>query len=339
MKRTLILAGLLTLIACSPAYAWQDYQLKRIVRNLHQVNSFEGTIVEKGLLPEDEEVKTDVIYARPNRFAARIAEPLEWAGTTATYDGETLIYHYPQLRWAIRFRGLHLPEGDDADRLIEYQYRRDLAHFDYHISGSTKVAGLATLTLWHNAKARNGWNHRGFTKVYDKYSFAVAGESEFEGDVTYGYRYDRIAFNTDIDDSTFTIALPADTLISDWDLSGAAWEEERMRKEVKFPLILPDTNALGLVRRKIVRAAGPIPAYCARYERGVHFVLVTAFASNGMSVPEYGLPIKAGQEDGRLILGPLMSSYAFVHDGTYYSLLGNLPYEELIALGQKISGS
>jgi outer membrane lipoprotein-sorting protein len=332
MKRALLFAAL-SLAACSPAYAWQDYQLKRIVRNWHKVESFEGTIVETGVVP-DAEVKTDVVFERPNRFAVRVAEPVEWAGSTATYDGNTLVFHYPQLRWAIRFDNVALPAGEEADRLIEYQYRRDIARYDYHLSGSTKVADLATITLWHNAKAANSLNRRGWTKVYDNYSFPLAGEWRFEGETTYTYRYDRIAFNTAIDDGTFITTIPEGTLISSWDLAGPAWEEARVRKEAKFALVLPDDNALGLSRKKIVRAPGPIPAYCVRYERSSHFVLMTAFASGGMSVPEYGLPL----EEGRLIIGPSISSFAFVHDGTYYSLLGNVPYEELVALGKKIRG-
>jgi outer membrane lipoprotein-sorting protein len=331
-----VVAGLLSLTACSPAYAWQDYQLKRIVTNLNKVETFEGTIVESGIVPGDGEVKSDVVYAKPNLFAARIAEPVEWAGSTITFDGSTLVQHYPQLRYAIRFRNLELPGGEEAARLIEYAYRRDLAHYDYHLSGNTKVAGLATVTLWHNAKAQNSWNRRGWTKVYDNYSFAVAGESEFEGGAKYRYGYERVAFNTKVDRSTFETNIPEGTLISEWDLAAPVWEEERMRKEAKFPVVLPDANGMGLERKRIVRAAGPIPAYSVRYQRGAHFVLLTAFASNGVAVPEYGVPIKGGA--GRLILGPVVSSFSFVHEGTYYVLLGNVPYEELIGFSQKITG-
>jgi outer membrane lipoprotein-sorting protein len=327
--------AVLSLAACSPAYAWQDYQLKRIVRNFHKVSAFEGTVVEEGIVPGDQMVKSDVVYEAPNRFAVRIAEPIEWTGSTVTYDGKTLVYHYPQIRYAIRFKNFHLPGGEEIDRLIEYQYRRDIAKFDYHLAGGTKVADLPTLTLWHNAKEPDSWNRRGWHKVYDKYSFLLAGESQFQGGAKYAFHYERIEFNGNVDDSTFETVVPDGTVVAEWDLETPAWEEERVRKEAKFPLVLPDQNELGLTRSRIVRAAGPIPAYCIRYQRGGHFVLMTAFASNGMSVPEYGLPI----DEGRLILSPAVTSFSFVHEGTYYALLGNLPYDELLALSKKIKGS
>jgi outer membrane lipoprotein-sorting protein len=333
--KCVLVAAALSLAACSPAYAWQDYQLKRIVRNFHKVTAFEGTVVEKGIIPGGAQVKSDVVFEAPNRFAVRIAEPREWTGSTVTYDGETLVYHYPQIQYAIRFDGFDLPAGKEIDELIEYTYRRDIQSYDYHLSGGTTVAGLPTLTLWHNAKATGGWNRRGFHKVYDKYSFLLAGESQFSGGAKYAFHYERIEFNGEVDDATFTTVIPDGTVISRWDLAAPAWEEERMRAEAKFPIVLPDDNTLRLARKRIVRAAGPIPAYCIRYERGRHFALITAFASNGMSVPDYGVPI----EEGRLILSPAVSSFSFVHEGTYYALLGNLPYEELIALGQEITGS
>lgn len=338
MKRTLLLIALLSLplgSACNLAYGWQDYQLRRIVRNVSKVRSFEGTLVEKGVVP-DGEVKTDVVFARPNHFAARIAEPVDWAGTTVTYDGSTLVYHYPKLRYAVRIANLSLPAGKKANKVVEYQYWKDLRHFDYRLYGSSKTAGFPTVTLWHKAKTKSTFNRKGWNKVYDRYSFPIAGEMTFRGDVTYGYEYESLRFNEEVAESTFTTDIPKGTIIAEWDLAAPAVTEAAMRREAPFEVNLPDHNELELKRTRIVRAAGPIPAFCARYDRGVHFLLVIAHASGGFAVPAYGLPIDTG-EQGRLILGPSTASYAFVHDGTYYTLLGNLPYEEILDVAGLIS--
>jgi hypothetical protein len=66
-------------------------------------------------------------------------------------------------------------------------------------------------------------------------------------------------------------------------------------------------------------------------------LLVTANASAGASVPAYGIPVELGGTKGRLILGAAMSSYAFVREGTYYTLSGNLPVEELLEVAALMS--
>lgn len=340
MKRALSLFVLLSLplgSACNLAYGWQDYQLRRVVRNLEKVRSFEGTLVEEGVVP-DAKVKTDVVFARPNLFAARIAEPMTWAGTTVTYDGSTLVYHYPKLRYAVRIANLELPAGKRANEVVEYQYWKDVKAFDYRIYGSSRTAGLPTVTLWHTAKTDETFNRKGWNKVYDRYSFPLAGEMTFSGDVTYGYRYESIRFNERVNEATFSTSLPKGTIIAEWDLAAPAVTEPAMKKEATFALVLPDDNALELKRTRIVRAAGPLPAFCARYDRGAHFLLVVAHPSSGFSVPAYGLPIDTGTK-GRLIIGPSTASYVFVHDGTYYTLLGNLPYEEILDVAKLISAN
>lgn len=324
---------LTTSLACKPAYGWQDYQLKRTLRNLEKMRSFQGTLVETGVVP-GEEVKTEVVFQRPHRFAARIEAPAQWAGSTVLYDGDTLSYHYPQLRYAIRIRGLELPEGDRADEVVKYRYRRNLARFDFSIRGSSRVAGHPTITMWHNAKQKGAYSVRGWNKVYDAFSFPLAGEYELKGGAEYGYRYANIAFNDAIPKGAFELEIPEGTIVAEWNLESPAVKDDAL-ETAGFELVLPDDNPLGLKRTRLVRAGGPFNALGARYQRGPHFVLVLAHPSMGLSVPEYGVPVKAGAS-GRLILGPSTSSYAFVRDGTYYTLLGNAPFEEILQLAEII---
>ncbi len=323
-------------VALLSTFPSADYALMHMLRNLEKVSSYQGTLVETGLV-DGEEVSADIAFERPNRFRARITAPSSWAGSTITYDENTLLTHYPQLRFAIRFRNLPLPAGKDAERIVEYQYERNLETYDFRIYGSSTVAGLPTITLWHTARSKDAFDQRGWTKVYDRYSFALAGELHFQG-ADYAYRWTSIRFDTKPDPSLFKETIAEGTFISDWDLESPAIDPATIEKEAPFRVVLPDDNGLGLERTRIIRAAGPLPAYLARYQRGPHFLLVIEHPSNGLSVPKYGLAVETGAPGGRLILSPITSSYAFVRDGTYYTLFGDLPSEELLAIARRMAG-
>jgi hypothetical protein len=317
--------------------ATPDYALLHILHNSAKVESFSGTLVQGGLV-EDAEVKAQIAWAKPNAISARITEPAAWAGISVTYEGRTLQSYYPQLRWAIRLRGLELPSGKELERLVEYQYDVNQRTYDYRIEGVSTVAGLSALTMFHTAKSRDTVDARGWTKVYDPYSFALAGELHFPK-TTYTYRWDAITFNPPVPKETFAQALPEGTLVTDWDLAGPATAEAAMRQEAGFPIVLPDDNGLNLKRAGIVRAAGPIPAFAVRYQRGPHFLVMTVSASAGASVPAYGIALELGGTKGRLILGPATSTYAFVKNGTYYTLLGNIPVEELVKIAAQLGAA
>jgi hypothetical protein len=323
-------------VALLSTFPSADYPLMHILRNIEKVKSYEGTLVQTGLIDGDD-VSADVVFERPNRFHARVTAPSAWAGSTITYDQNTLLSHYPQLRFAIRFRNLRLPTGKDAERIVEYQYERDLKTYDYRIYGNSSVAGLPTVTLWHTARSKDTFDQRGWTKVYDTYSFPLAGELHFQG-ADYAYRWTSIRFNTKPDPDVFKDAIPEGTFISDWDLESPGIDRAAVDKEASFRVVLPDDIGLGLERTRIMRAPGPLPAYLARYQRDPHFLLVIEHPANGLSVPKYGLAVETGVSGGRLVLSPATSSYAFVQDGTYYTLFGDLPAEELLAIARRVAG-
>lgn len=327
----------ISLVALLGANPTPDYTLLHIQRNTAKLTSLDGVVVQSGLV-EGAEVKATVASARPNLFTSRITEPAAWAGITVTYDGKTLQSYYPMLRWAIRVRGLELPGPKDLDALVAYQYAVNQRTYEFRIDGTSMVAGLSTLTMWHQALSKKTLDQKGFTRVYDPYSLAVAGELQFPK-AKYGFRYDTLELNKPVAPERFSTAVPEGTLITDWDTAGAQVTEAAMRQEASFPIVLPPEGTLKLQRAHLSRAAGPIPAFCARYQRGPHVLLVTVSASAGASVPAYGIPLELGASKGRLILGAAMSSYAFVREGTYYTLFGNLPVEELLEVAAQLSAA
>ncbi len=327
---------LITLAVLSAAPV-PDYTLLHIQRNTAKLTSLEGVVVQSGVV-ESADVKATVASARPNLFASRITEPAVWAGITVVYDGKTLQSYYPQLRWAIRLRNLALPGPAALDELVAYQYALNQRTYDFRIEGTSTVAGLSTLTMWHTARSKQTLDRQGFTKVYDPYSLVVAAELHFQK-AKYGFQFEGLSINKPVAPERFSTAVPEGTLVTDWDLAGPAVTDAAMRQEASFPIVLPDSNRLDLERVHLARAAGPIPAFCAQYRRGPHVLLVTVNASAGASVPAYGIELELGASRGRLILGPALSSYAFVRQGTYYTLTGNLPVEELLEVAAQLSAA
>ncbi len=135
-------------------------------------------------------------------------------------------------------------------------------------------------------------------------------------------------------DDRLALKVPHYFWVSNWDLESKAYALEEAKKAAKFKLAFPVGKPLGLERRRIVRASGSVPAFMAVYQRGPSIALISAFRFAN-KVPAYGIPLQTTKK-GRLVLSPLLSSFSFVHEGTTYIVLGNLPFEDILALGDKV---
>lgn len=247
--------------------ALQDAILTHIQRNQGRLQSYQGVLVEKGLIPEGE-LTSDIAFRRPGELVSRVTSPELYKGTTLLASGDSLLLYWPQVGYVIRVD--HLPHLDSADykQLVTDAYWYGVGAYDGDLGDSSHVAGHATNAVSYVAKATDNPNRKSSYQVYDKFSLPLSGEIHFAGKVDYGFRYDSIAFNQPLDDSLFSMAVPPSTIVTHWDLDGPNLTVEQAKEQANFPLVVPAALPEGYALQRLVRVDGPVPAFTFVYRKG-----------------------------------------------------------------------
>lgn len=313
-----------------------DFMLERTQKNMAKLHSFHGVLTETGVL-DSGEMKSELWWKRPNLFLSRVLAPASYAGVTLAYDGKKLVIYYPMANYAIELDNLssNLPEDDKV--LIAAAYRHNQASFRYSLGGGSSVAKLPTISMDYTAKKKGYVHPSGSVQVYDKYSFTLAGNLSFPESKKYSYRYDEMKFEEPIADAAVTLTLPKNAIVSRWDLASTGLPELEMREQAHFDLALPKLPEEWKLER-IVRQEGPVPAFSLVYRRGPHYVVLSMWKDLGVRpVSEaHGVPIALHGHRGRIVIGPVISSYTTALRGTMYVFTSNVPFDELLTLADTL---
>ncbi len=314
---------------------FDNYFIGRITKNLSKLQSYEGVIEQEGLI-DGKTVRAKVYFKNPNMYLSKIVAPESYKDVTVLYRGSTLLYYYPNIDWAIRFKDFEMPSQAQLDTLVADNYRKNMDNFDYKFGKASTVADLPVLTMYHEARSEDLFNQSGKALIYDEYSFSLAGEILFKGGARYAYTYQEVEFNKELPDELFSISLPEYTVVSEWDLSAPSISLADMKAAANFKFSLPDTNPFGLSRERIVSQGGLVPAFAVSYRKGLYFVIVSLVRDYGLRADEeYGLPIKTSKA-GKLIISPSISSFSFTHNEVIYTVMGNLSVDELLEFSNYI---
>jgi outer membrane lipoprotein-sorting protein len=332
--RLSILAALLVPVACNA----EDFMLARTVHNLEKMQSYHGTLAEEGVLP-GETMVSELWYKRPGKFLSKVLSPSAYAGVTMAYTGSQLVLYYPNAGYAIRFENLLVPGPDDERKLISDAYRHNTDHFRFDFTGGDKIAGLTTIGMRYRARLNDWFVPGGTTQVYDKYSFSIAGTTLFYGAARYAWQFKDIAFNQIISDDKFDLQLPKNVVLSRWDMASTPLTDKDVREQANFEVSQLPAPA-GLPRERIIREAGPVPAFTEIFRSGPHFLFHTMYRDTGLrpTPVEHGVPVTSptGGRRGHLLVTPTLSYFGYTHKGTRHILIGNIPVEDLVAQADRI---
>jgi hypothetical protein len=211
-------------------------------------------------------------------------------------------------------------------------YKHNVKTFDYDLGGEGRVAGHPTIELDYTAKHKGSLHTAAKLQVYDRYSFPLAGQLSFAHGVEYSFRFDDIAFNQEVDDRSFELGIPANAIVTRWDMSAPDVAETDMHQQANFEFALPALK--GFTRERAVRVDGPVPAFTVAYRRGPQFMFVSMWKDTGVRVtPEtLGIPLTVGGVAGHLLPSPTLSSFTFTRNGTMYVVTSNVPFDELLTI-------
>ncbi len=145
-------------------------------------------------------------------------------------------------------------------------------------------------------------------------------------------------FNPTLDESQFDLTLPPSTIVTHWDLDGPDVPLPQAKEQANFSLAVPTNPPEGYQLARTVRVDGPVPAFTFVYKKGIHYVLYTEYKDLGirLAAAEIGVPVVAGKHQGKLVPGPLSSSYTYREAGVVTQVFANLPFEEVVKIAGRI---
>jgi outer membrane lipoprotein-sorting protein len=313
--------------------AFQDAILAHIQRNQARLQSYQGVLVERGLIPEGD-LTSEMTFERPDRLVTRVKSPEPYRGTTFISKDDTLLLHWPQVGYAIRIDHLPHLQPQDYKQLVTDAYWYGIHAYDGELGDNGQVAGHPTVGVRYSAKESDNPNRRSSYQVYDRYSLPLAGEIRFAGNKDYAFRYESLSINPAIEESVFDLSLPPATLVTHWDLAGPNVELDQAKARANFSLRVPAQPPAGYALERLVQVDGPVPAFTFVYRKGIHYVLLTEYKDLGLrlAAAEAGVPLPAGSHHGKLLPGPLASTFTYEEAGIRYQVFANLPFEELLKI-------
>jgi outer membrane lipoprotein-sorting protein len=315
-----------------------DFYIDRAVENISRVKSFDGIIEERGLLPEDEEIATRILFKGPDRIRAEIVSPEKFKGNIFVYDGRTIYLYNAGSRFGIRIEGFSriIPDSDDLRirRLRENLYR-GAELFDIRLRGHVQVTGRDTsiYTLQPKETAPCRWTEKSWMDI--EFSTPIRFEMYDAKKIIYGFRYKKITFNANIPDEAFQYRFPRGTTIGAYYLTDRNYTLQQIRRQMNFHLFTPVGYDPSMKLKRAVRSRGIVPSACLIYYDGMYYLMLIQVKDYGLiRIRERGIHIPTIEKNARLNFSGETVILSWKKQGVLITLTGNLPSFEMIAVAE-----
>ena len=149
--------------------------------------------------------------------------------------------------------------------------------------------------------------------------------------------FNRIDYSARVPESAFEFEFPPNAVVFEFDLTDRGFTKEDLQKEMNFELLTPREQPEGFKTRKIIKGRHCLPMACVIMEKDDRTISLTQFRALGQDwIAQTGIPVEMGDCMGYLNLFGPFSSLSWIRGNTAMTLLGNIPYTELIATAKTV---
>ena len=343
MKRlVLTFISLLGVVLCASCTTMQAHVMAhQTAMGLHGLKSYRGTVTERGILREQPQtlVVKQITYSRLWKVRAEVTAPKEHVGELFVFDGSTLSMWWPRYFFGLRIRGIEIPPKQQIDQTILDSCYWALENYDYSNEGTTRMRGRS-VREWQGEPSEPRpfrYPYRAWLDGEFNLPLKVRVEKE-PGRAWYEMVMGPIEFGVEVPGETFAFEFPESATVHDWDLQAPGVTLEEARKLVRFPLLVPNRLPPGHRIRKVIVSRNQETQMAALLmNKGAAWLSLSELPNMGpILVPEVGIPVPVGDEEGVLnfVLGFTIVSWAV--DGTALTLIGNIPYPELLQIAASV---
>jgi len=333
---------IILLVICSSCKNFiAELFINKGLKNYNQIETYEGIICEKGILPNHESVKTFVRYKKPGLMMAKTLSPDILKGDYFGFDGKTIYIYYAKLKFGILISGINdvIP---DSDLSIQQRLRKNawriINDYDIDYRGRQNIAQRSThlyQLIHHNNNQYSPkewvWNDIEFS-IPLKLTMYTQTDTLF-----YKIEYEQITFNQGIEKKQFEYEFPLGTMIAKWDLSGKNYSPNDIKQSLNFPIQIPHHLPESFNRKKIVKSENSIPAICLIYSDGIYHMLLSEMKAYGLTVDYLrGISIPSINHTAKLNFFGDEIVISWVKNDILFLLSSNLPYNDVIGIAEKI---
>jgi hypothetical protein len=157
-----------------------------------------------------------------------------------------------------------------------------------------------------------------------------------QGKEWYRMAFKELTVNEPVDDRRFSTRLPANAVVFEWDLDAPGKTVKEMQRLMNFTLLVPTELPEGLAVQKIARGRHDLPMAVILMGKGGVQLSLTENRRAGALRKETGVPVDIGGNKGYLNFLGLYSSITWQQGNTALTLIGNLPYPEMLAVAASV---
>ena len=264
-----------------------------------------------------------------------VTDPPQRAGEALTYDGETLSLFWPQQRLGVRIRGAEPPTQEQLRALAREDGLWALHNYDNRWQGQDELAGRP-VSHWSSTPSDPQAGHRPYQTWLDKQTALPLGWEirDHDGGLFYAARTRDLQLDT-APSTPAGLDFPPGTRVYDWDLAAPSMTPEEQRA-LGFDLLLPTHLPEGLAVERVL-ASPDLPVANVLMGSGARWLsLIEVRHWGGPPMNRNGMPIDIAGRPGTLELSGAWATVSWSVGHTALTLVGNLPYQELLAVAASV---
>ncbi|MDO8331237.1 MAG: sigma-E factor regulatory protein RseB domain-containing protein [Fluviicoccus sp.] len=337
-NRIMVLAALLACSACTSI--WANSIASKMTDNLLLLESLEGELVQKKILPDAPavDVRQSVIYQKPWKIRAEVTAPASIKGSLFLYDGNRSLVWWPTELFGMRVSNISSPDRDGIFRHLAHESTVALRDYAFSMSGVEKVAGVDT-NLWKVLPmVDDGYHHYHQMWMVERYSIPLKVEIlDKDKKLWYGMEYKKASFNKPLLDNAFAFEFPSNAMVIDFDYADPGISLEEARRTMNFTVMQPGKLPDGLKVTKMIRAKGTVPMLDMIMDQGgTRVSLFQSHAFGTTPLMKFGKEVRIGKNKGMLSFTGPFSTIVWIKDKTQLTLIGNLSYPQLLQLAASV---
>ncbi len=331
--------------------ALQKFFISATIDKWEKVQTFQGVLVETGVLPKGQELKTQIIIERPDLFYSRTLAPEERTGDFFLYDGQNIYAYYQRYHYGICLSGLQDLVRDTRERRTRRLSQNMIAttkKFHISLKKNQKIAGTTCVCYEFEPKEAADIldSNPVFYQTWSETDHYLPLKAEFyntKNKMVYGYAYESFQVNQPLDKSRLPTGFPPGTSTSVWDFHDPALTWAQILERMNFPvsringLENLDTGDGKWQLKKTIAARGIVPAAALLYDSGTHFLLLTQVKDYQVHPgTERGVPVSTPVPGTRLNFFGETVLLSWSAGGVSFTLIGDLPYYTMLAVAGRV---
>jgi len=335
IRPVILIYGLVLIISCTGIYA--QIISSRIAKNFFSITSYKGTMVEKGLMPENSNsrIVSHIVYKKAWKVRSEVISPSSMKGNLFITDGVSVIMWWPKALFGIRMKGINPPNLDDVKTIIEENVRWSIDHYSFTLTGQEQIAGRSTTKWLAVPKINTLYPYESWMDSENDQPLQLMIKNKNDH-AWYFMSYENIQFDIPVDDNEFVFDFPSNAVVFEWDYSDKHMPIQKAKELMNFTIRIPKHLPSGHKILKNIIGKHCLPMMTLIMNKGARWLSLTQNRKGSDDYLKLGIQILLNKHKGVLnFMGPY-TVITWAIEETALTLIANMPYSEAISIASSV---